>query len=126
MAVAENGRCARGKVCVQAHALELAAQHVPGWRVDLRLHQVRHQVHDVRLQAPVQKPASRLESKQSAADDRGALRVGSRTHDAVAIVQSPKHEDAVLEAPILIPDMRDGWNHRGAAGRDDERVVRFG
>ena len=33
--------------------------------VELRLHQVRHQMDDVRLEAPVEKPARGLESEQS-------------------------------------------------------------
>src|SRR6185503_6074528 len=67
VAIAQNRRGTRFEMRAKSHALELSQQHRPRGRIDLRFHEMGHQVHDVRLETLVQKPAGSLESEQSAA-----------------------------------------------------------
>ena len=77
-----------------------------GAGIELRLHQMRHQMNDVRLEAPVQKAAGRLQSEQPSANDGGASRRRGAAHDALAVVERAKHEHAVLEHAVLIAHVR--------------------
>ena len=107
----------------EPHLLELAPEHLGRAGIELRFHQVRHQMDDVRLEAPVQKAARGLQSQQAAADDSGASRGRCAGHDALAVVERAKHEHALLERAVLIAHVVERRNHRAAAGRNDELVV---
>ena len=74
MAVSENGRRASGKVRQEAHLFELAAKNIACASVELRLHQMRHQMNDVSFETPVEKAAGRFEPQQPAANHDGAAR----------------------------------------------------
>ena len=123
MAVSKNGRRASGKVSNEAHLLELAAKNIAGARIELRLHQMRHQMNDVGFQAPVQKAAGRFQPQQPSANHSGAARGLRAAHDALAIVQRAKHEHTLLEDAVLVAHVRERRNDGAAAGGDDQRVV---
>ena len=99
MPISQDGGRPRGEMCRETHLLELAAKHIGRARIELRLHQVRHQVDHVRLETPVQQATGRLQSQQPSADHRGRARGRRGAHDALAIVQRAKHEHALLERP---------------------------
>ena len=101
VSVAQHGGRARGEMRHKPHLLELAAKHIGGARIELRFHQVRHQMNDVRLEAPIQETAGRLQPQQPSADDGGAPRRRGAAHDALAIVERAKHEHALLEGAVL-------------------------
>ena len=126
MPVAEHGgRRALRDASRRSHLLELAPSRTcASAGVELRFHQVRHQMDDVGFETPVQEAARGLETQQPAADDRGpARRVAGEAHDALAIVERAKDEDALFEAPVFVAHVRERRNHGAAAGRDDQRVV---
>ena len=87
-------------------------------RIELPLHQRRHQVHDGHLAALHLETARGLESEQAAADhDR--FGVGpERAHQLARVVERAEREHAVLVEPL------DRRHPRRAAGREQQRVVR--
>ena len=79
MAVSQNGGRARGKMSTRPICSNWRRSTSAAPAIELRLHQVRHQMDDVRFEAPVQKAAGRFESQQSSADDRRAARRSPRS-----------------------------------------------
>ena len=73
VAIAQNRRRRLFEVDVKSHLLELPLEHASGRRVELRFHQMRHQVDDVDVEMAVQQPPRRLEAEQAAADDGARL-----------------------------------------------------
>jgi hypothetical protein len=80
-------------------------------------------VHDVRLKALVQQPASRLEAEQSSTNDGRTACSRDAFQDAMAVIERAKHEHATLEPAIFISDICHRRDDRTAAGRNDELVV---
>jgi hypothetical protein len=54
-----------------AALVEIALQQLAGGRIELTLHECRHQVHDRDRHAAPLQPPGRFEAEQSAADDHG-------------------------------------------------------
>jgi hypothetical protein len=132
--VAEHFRGRRVEPDVQAHLLELPLQDPGACRVELRFHQVRHQMDDVHLEAGIQQAARRLESEQPASNHDRAARAAHERQHAIAIGQRSEDEDAALErlravasarATVRFRQAADRRNLRPAAGRHHERVERL-
>ena len=123
MPVSQDAGRPRGEMRGEAHLLELAAKHIGRAGIELRLHQVRHQVDHVRLETPVQKATRRFQSQQPSADHRGRARGRRGAHDALAIVQRAKHEYALLERAVLVADVGERRDDGAAAGCDNQLVV---
>ena len=112
---------------VHAHLLELPSEDAAGGGIELRVHQVRHQVDDVDLEAAFSRP--RAASRPSSPPPMTTARVRdvSRAFEhAVAVVERAEDEDAVLERRRSSATQSvDRRHQRAAAGGDDQRVVRF-
>ena len=81
-----------------AHLFERSPEDVAPRRVELRVHEVRHQVDHVDLETGVQEPSRRLEAEEAAADHRGAVHAAHEREHSIAVGQRAEHEDAALEA----------------------------
>jgi hypothetical protein len=136
LVVAEYGGRRFLEMDLHAHLLELLLKHLGAAPVELRLHQVRHQVDDVDVQPRVDEAAGRFESEQAAADDRSATHPVHKREDTVAVVECAEDEDAAFERDVRGRSPRspahgrghrrqplDWRNQRLAAGGDDERVI---
>ena len=64
---------------VQAHLLQLSLEHAATLRVELPLHEVRHEVHDVDVGPRVEQAARGFQAQQSPAQDRGPADTVRRT-----------------------------------------------
>ena len=105
---------------LDAALLELPLQHVAGRRVELALHQRRHQMQDGDVHVARVETGRGLEAEQAAADDDclGA-RLGGDQH-GVDVVEVAVGEDA----GEVVARHRQDERHR--AGGDDQLVVRHG
>ncbi len=128
---ASHGRCGRACVNDEPQLLQLPLQDPSALGVELRIHDVAHQVHHVHLEPERQQSLRRFEPEETAADDHGGPRAPRRGHDPVAVFQGPEREHTGSQALACLGiavacsfkhaiDRRD---HRPAAGRDHERVV---
>ena len=98
VAVAEHGARAARQMRLDAEAIHRRSQHRARRVVELHLHQVAHQVHDVHLDVELQQAARGLEAEQAAADHRGAARDAaaySRIAEQSSSVRNTKTPGAV-------------------------------
>ncbi len=117
VAVAEHGNRRAPEQDTDAELLHLGHQVVPGVRVELPLHQRRHQVHDGDVAALDLQPARRLEAQQATANHDRPGRRPRAANQLARVVERAEREDAVLVEPL---DLREPG---GAAGGEQQRVV---
>ena len=123
MPVAEHGRGERLEVQLHTHLGELPLEDRAGRGIELRVHDVRHEVHDVHVDVAVEQTACGLEPEQAAADDHRAPRVARERHDPVAVVERTEDEDAVAESAAFGDQAIHARDDRLAARRHHQRVV---
>ena len=117
MSVAEHRRRRPPEQHADAEVLHLPEQIVTAVRIELPLHQRRHQVHDGDLASLHLKAARGLEAEQPAADHHGPRLRARPPHQLARVVERAEHEHAVLVEPF------DRRHPRAAAGRQQQRVV---
>ena len=100
-----------------AALLDRALQQIGCVRVELALHQRRHQVHDRGLHALAGEARSRLEAEQAAADHHGVAAPCRRGKHRVDVVEVAEGDDAGQLGA------RNGNQDRLRAGGDEQRVV---
>jgi hypothetical protein len=108
---------------VEAHLFELSQQDRSAHGVELHVHDVRHEMDHVDLEAAVEQAFRRFKAEQAAADHGGPFGGGGAREHAVAVVERPKDEDAVLEAARSVEHIGDRRHDDAAAGGEHERVV---
>ena len=104
---------------LDAHALDGRAEHVAGLLVELRHHQLRRGFEDGDLDVVRQQPACRLESQQTAADDRRPPAGPGVIGDAAAVVDGAEQERARSAEALH------RRHERPRSGGDDDVVVRL-
>jgi hypothetical protein len=124
---AQHRRRRPSEMGANAHARHRALEHQAGVAIELDLHEVIHQVHDLDVEPPRRQPAGGFEAEETAADDRGAPHVrGAREH-ALAVLERAEDEDARLVGARRIGLGRaqplERRHERDAAGGEHERVV---
>ena len=95
-----------------------------GGGIELHLHQVRHQVHDVDLEALLEQAARGLQAEQAAADHRRPRDCWAYARDRLAVVERAEDEHAgLVSSPSPCSQALDRRHEGHAAGGDHERVV---
>ena len=79
---------------LHAHLLHGRAQHCAGRAIELCIHQVLSEMHDMYRAAMVQQATRGLETQQAAADHAGVAAGFCRGPNRVAIIDGPKAENA--------------------------------
>ncbi len=110
---------------LDAQVLHRLLEYRAGLAVQLSVHQVAAQMHNVDRHALGQQTAGRFQAQQPAAADHRLGAGLGRFHDHSAVVQRPEGENAGLESAFLVVHA----SHRGhvgaAAGGDDQLFVGF-
>ena len=117
LAVAENGVGVGAGQNLDAALLDRLLQQIRGVRIELTLHQRRHQMNDGRLHAVEREARGRLEAEQAAADHhRVAALLGGRQHGVDVVEIAEGHDAGKLGAGNRQQD-------RPGAGRNDQIIV---
>src|SRR5262249_36883566 len=102
VAVAEYGRSVLVEMNLHAHRFHRTFERRARRGVELNLHQMRHQVHDVNLRVQTEQAARRLQSEQAAADHSRTPAAPGVIHYRLAIVERAKNEDALFVCGLRI------------------------
>jgi hypothetical protein len=123
LAVAQNPGGQLLEMNLDAHGLHAGLEQGAADPVDLHLHEMPAEVHDVHLATVVDEATRGFESQEAAADHRGAAALLRLRHDAVAIVDAAEAEDPRPHPAVGAVHAGHGWNEGAAAGRDQQLVV---
>ena len=94
--VAEDGRRRAAEQHLDAEVFHLAGEVVAAVRIELALHQRRHQVHDGDVAALHLQSARGFEAEQAAADHHGLDAGAGALEQLARVVERAEDEDAVL------------------------------
>ena len=122
-AVAQHGCRRLLEMDLDAHRFDGLAKDRPAGRVDLHIHQVRAEVHDMHFAAVVDEAACRLQAEQPSPDHDRFLGRLRPIHDRVAVVDRAKTERAVAQRPVRSHQPLDRWNERPTPGGDQQFVI---
>jgi hypothetical protein len=122
LALAEHSAGELAEMDLHAHRFHGRFQDRAGGGIELHLHEMAGEVHDMDLAAVVQ-AAGGFQAEQAAADHGSASALLGLGDDGAAVIDGAKAEHPRLDGAIRAVDARHRRDEGAAAGRDQQLVV---